>query len=119
MSFTLYGIPTCDTCRRAKKWFADRQIEFTWINTREQSPSTSQITMWVQTLGNKAMRNTSGKSYRSLPPEKKTWSDEQWIDAFTKDPMLLKRPLIEKDNTAVGTGFKGSDDDLMNRFGLS
>ena len=119
MSFTLYGIPTCDTCRRAKKWFTAQQIEFTWINTREQSPTRLQITMWVQTLGNKVMRNTSGKAYRSLQPEKKMWNDEQWIEAFTKDPMLLKRPLIVKDGIAIGTGFKGSDEELMKRFGLS
>jgi arsenate reductase (glutaredoxin) len=52
------------------------------------------------------MRNTSGQSYRALGDEKKTWTDEQWIEAFALDAMLLKRPLFVKDGTAVMVGFK-------------
>ena len=40
---------------------------------------------------------------------KKTWSDEQWIDAFSGDAMLLKRPLFVKDGEAVLVGFRAND----------
>ena len=118
MSFTLYGISTCDSCRKAKKWFDAQEIEYTWVDTRKIPPTKGQITRWVTTLGNKVMRNTSGGSYRALGEEKKTWSDSQWIEAFSKDPMLLKRPLIERGDTALSTGFRGSDDEIRTKFGL-
>jgi arsenate reductase (glutaredoxin) len=57
-------------------------------------------------LGSAPIRNTSGQSYRTLGDEKKTWTDEHWIEAFTQDAMLLKRPLFVKDGTAILVGFK-------------
>ena len=119
MSFNLYGISTCDSCRKAKKWFDAQGIDYTWVDTRKTPPTKAQITRWVTTLGNKVMRNTSGGAYRALGEEKKSWSDAQWIEAFSKDPMLLKRPLIEQDDTALSTGFKGSDDDIRAKLGLN
>ena len=118
MSFTLYGISTCDSCRKAKKWFEAQGVEYTWVDTRKVAPTKEQITSWVATLGNKVMRNTSGGSYRALGEEKKSWTDNQWIEAFTNDPMLLKRPLIERNDTALLTGFRGSDDDIRSKLGL-
>ena len=52
------------------------------------------------------MRNTSGQSYRALGEVKQSWTDEEWIDAFAKDAMLLKRPLFVKNGTAVLVGFR-------------
>lgn len=118
MSFTLYGISTCDSCRKAKKWFDAQEIEYIWVDTRKNPPTRTQITRWVTTLGNKVMRNTSGGAYRALGEEKKTWDDNQWIDAFSADPMLLKRPLIERNDAALLTGFRGSDDDIRSKLGL-
>ena len=118
MSFTLYGISTCDSCRKAKKWFDVQGIDYTWVDTRKSAPTKEQITSWIATLGNKVMRNTSGGAYRSLGEEKKTWDDKQWIEAFSNDSMLLKRPLIEHGSTAISTGFRGSDDEIRSKLGL-
>ena len=106
---TLYGIPTCNSCKKAMKWLNEQNISFTWINTRETPPSKEQITNWIASIGNKSLRNTSGGSYRNLPVDKKDWNDVQWAEAFSKDAMLLKRPLIEKDGVALCTGFRNSD----------
>ena len=118
MSFNLYGISTCDSCRKAKKWFEAQGIDYTWTDTRKNPPTKAQVTNWVTTLGNKVMRNTSGGAYRALGEQKKTWTDAQWIEAFSKDPMLLKRPLIEQNGTALSTGFRGSDADIRAKLGL-
>ncbi len=45
-------------------------------------------------------------SYRAIGEEKKTWSDaRRWIEEFSKDAMLLKRPLFVKEGKAVKVGF--------------
>ncbi len=102
----VYGIPTCGTCKKAFQWLAANGIEYEFINIKEQPPSRNMIQAWVKTLGYKPMRNTSGQSYRALGDQKDSWTEEQWIDAFSKDAMLLKRPLFVKDGTAVVVGFK-------------
>jgi arsenate reductase len=106
MTLQVYGIPTCGTCKKAIQWLALNGIAYEFINTKEQPPTRTLIQDWVNTLGSKSMRNTSGQSYRALGEAKSTWSDQQWIDAFAKDAMLLKRPLFVKAGKAVAVGFK-------------
>ncbi|MBE9223716.1 Spx/MgsR family RNA polymerase-binding regulatory protein [Cyanobacterium stanieri LEGE 03274] len=106
---SVYGIPNCGTCKKAMQWLEDNDIKYEFINTKENKPTKAMITDWVKSLGSKSMRNTSGMSYRALGEEKKTWSDEQWIEAFSEDAMLLKRPLFVKDGEAVLVGFRAND----------
>jgi arsenate reductase len=109
MTLQVYGIPNCGTCKKAIAWLTDQGIPYEFIDTKTHAPSRGQITDWVNTLGAKPMRNTSGMSYRALGPEKQTWDDAQWIDAFAQDAMLLKRPLFVKDGNAVLVGFRASE----------
>lgn len=109
MALQLYGIPTCNTCKKAMQWLNHHGIAYEFINTKEHPPTRKTIEEWVHTLGSKPMRNTSGQSYRALGDEKQTWTDDQWIDAFAQDAMLLKRPLFVKEGQAIMVGFKDSD----------
>ncbi|MBO3461354.1 Spx/MgsR family RNA polymerase-binding regulatory protein [Aetokthonos hydrillicola Thurmond2011] len=106
MSVKVYGIPNCGTCKKAFQWLKNNNIDYEFINTKENPPTYETIQNWVESLGSQAMRNTSGQSYRALGEEKKTWTDEQWVQAFASDAMLLKRPLFVKDEKAVLVGFK-------------
>ena len=118
MSIQVYGIPNCGTCKKAIQWLDFSNIEYEFIDTKERPPSRSQIADWVAALGNKALRNTSGQSYRSLGEEKQDWSDEQWVAAFAEDAMLLKRPLFVKNGTAVLTGFRDKGEVIRSKLGV-
>jgi arsenate reductase len=106
MSIQVYGIPNCGTCKKALMWLQSNSIEYEFINTKETPPKSEMIQNWMKSLGSAPMRNTSGQSYRALGDEKKNWTDQQWIDAFANDAMLLKRPIFVKDGTAVLVGFR-------------
>lgn len=118
MPIKVYGIPNCGTCKKALKWLQDNQVDYEFINTKEDPPNIDQITSWVETLGSKPMKNTSGKSYRALGEAKKTWTDEQWIVAFTQDAMLLKRPLFVKGDRVVLVGFRASEAVIKEKLGI-
>ncbi len=118
MSLKVYGIPNCGTCKKAFAWLESNGVDYEFINTKEQAPEKSQIEAWVAALTARPMRNTSGKSYRTLGEEKKEWSDAQWVDAFAADAMLLKRPLFEKDGNAVLVGFRAKEDEIRTKLGL-
>ena len=113
MSLKVYGIPNCGTCKKALAWLDDQSIDYEFINTKEAPPTKTMISQWVQALTARPMRNTSGLSYRALGEEKKEWSDEQWIEAFAEDAMLLKRPLFEKDGEAVMVGFRAKEEEKI------
>ena len=118
MSIKVYGIPNCGTCKKAFKWLEENNVDYEFINTKDNPPTEAMVAAWVDTLGNKPMRNTSGKSYRSIGEEKKTWSDEQWVKAFSEDAMLLKRPLFVKDDQAVLVGFRAKESEIKEKLGL-
>jgi arsenate reductase len=118
MSIQVYGIPNCTTCKKALKWLEDKGVEYNFINTKENPPTRETIQSWVDTLGAKPMRNTSGQSYRTLGDEKQTWTEKQWIEAFAKDAMLLKRPLFVKDGAALLVGFRDKEDVIREKLGL-
>jgi arsenate reductase (glutaredoxin) len=106
MSIKVYGIPTCSTCTKARKWLDQQGIDHTFVDTKIMPPDRETIQQWVETLGNKPLRNTSGLSYRAIGPEKDAWSDADWIVAFSQDAMLLKRPLFVQDGIASFVGFR-------------
>lgn len=109
MSLEVYGIPNCNSCKKACQWLDAQGLKYLFINTKENPPSHQMIQNWVKSLGSQSMRNTSGLSYRAIGDEKKTWDDDQWVNAFAQDAMLLKRPLFIKDGIAVMVGFKEKD----------
>ncbi|AFY38078.1 ArsC family protein [[Leptolyngbya] sp. PCC 7376] len=113
MALQIYGIPNCGTCKKALLWLDNNDVEYEFINTKERSPTKEMIAEWVIALTARPMRNTSGKSYRAIGEEKKTWTDEQWIEAFANDAMLLKRPLFVKDAKAVLVGFRAKEEVLQ------
>jgi arsenate reductase (glutaredoxin) len=116
MSLKVYGIPNCGTCKKAFEWLAVRKIDYEFVNTKEHPPARKMIQGWVEVLGAKSMRNTSGQSYRAIGEEKQTWTDAQWVDAFGKDAMLLKRPLFVKDDAAVMVGFRDKEDVILQKL---
>ncbi len=109
---TLYGIPNCGTVKKARAWLEARDVPYTFVNFRKEPPTAAAVEKWVEAVGSKPLRNTSGGSYRALGAEKKTWSDEQWASAFASDPMLIKRPVIERDGALLKVGFRGADDEI-------
>lgn len=96
MTANLYGIPNCDTVRKARKWLTDNGIDHQFIDVRENTPPKSQIAHWVMSLGAAKMVNKRSATWKSL-------SDADRNEAETGDsaavllanPTLIKRPVLE------------------------
>lgn len=116
MTLHVYGIPNCGTCKKAFQWLDDHNISYRFINTKDQPPTPQLVEAWVEALGSKPLRNTSGQSYRALGDQKQSWSDQQWIEAFANDAMLIKRPLFVKDGKAVMVGFREKQDVILEKL---
>jgi len=106
---TIYGIGSCDGCRKARKWLDAQSHPYTWVDVRKTPPAPERVARWVEVLGSKRLRNTSGGSYRALSADKKDWSEDRWAEAIAADPMLLKRPLLERDGEPLTAGFRDWD----------
>jgi arsenate reductase len=106
MRLVVWGIPNCGTVKKARAWLDERGHAHTFVDLRQTPPSSATITAWVKTFGVPSMKNTSGGSYRALPADKDTWSDERWVQAFAADPMLVRRPVVERDGQPLQVGWR-------------
>lgn len=104
--------PRCSTCKKAKKWLDDHNIEYTDRHIVEDNPSYDELKEWYEKSGLalKKFFNTSGTLYREMQLKEKlpAMSDEEKLKLLATDGMLVKRPLIVSDDAAL-TGFKEAE----------
>lgn len=109
MNITYYGYPKCTTCRKAKKWLADKELPFNEVNIAEAPPSKEVLQEMIDVSGLdiKKFFNVSGKIYRELNLKDKLpeMTDDEKVQLLSTDGMLIKRPIVYGDGK-VTVGFK-------------
>lgn len=99
--------PKCTTCKKAKKYLEEHNVEFTDRHIVENNPTEDELKEWIKRSGLpiKKFFNTSGMKYKELKLKDKLplMSEEDQILLLASDGMLVKRPLvIEEDRVLVG-----------------
>lgn len=101
--------PKCSTCKKAKKWLEEQKIDFIDRNIVNDNPTYDEIKKWHSISGQplKKFFNTSGLVYRDMKLKDKLpeMSEEEQLKLLASDGMLVKRPLIVKDDMVL-IGFK-------------
>ena len=107
MFFLCY--PKCSTCQKARKWLDERGIKYTERHIAEKNPTYDELKVWYQQSGLpiKKFFNTSGMLYKEqkLKDKLPDMSEEEQLRLLATNGMLVKRPLIVKENLVL-TGFK-------------
>ena len=68
---TLYGIPNCDTVKKARTWLAEQQKDFTFHDFKKQGLTEATIEQWLKHVGWETLVNKKGTTWRGLPDERK------------------------------------------------
>ena len=109
MSVLFVEYPKCTTCRRAKKFLQENNVEFIDRHIAEENPSKEELKTWLDKSGLKINKffNTSGVLYREmqLKDKVKTLSEDELLDMLATNGMLVKRPILVKEDTVL-VGFK-------------
>lgn len=109
---TFYAYPKCTTCRKAKKWLEQNEVEFNEIHIAENPPSKEELKKIYESSGMELRKffNTSGMVYRSLGLKDKlsSMSEEEQLELLASDGMLIKRPLAF-DGSKTTLGFNEAD----------
>ncbi|SNY91887.1 arsenate reductase [Cohaesibacter sp. ES.047] len=101
----LYGIKTCDTCRKALKAFEAAGKPVTFIDLRADGVSEEEIDRWIEAHGWEAVLNRRSTTWRGLCDADKTDVDADKAKALMlANPTLIKRPVFE-DQTGITIGF--------------
>lgn len=112
MSVLFVEYPKCTTCRKAKKFLTENNIEFIDRHIADENPTKEELKDWIAKSGlpiNKFF-NTSGVLYREmqLKDKVKVLPEDEFLDILASNGMLVKRPIVIKDNTVL-VGFKEAD----------
>jgi Spx/MgsR family transcriptional regulator len=93
---TLYGIPNCDSIKKARKWLEQQGIDYRFHDYRKDGLKREQLENWCAELGWQALLNKRGTTWRQLPEEIKVSVDEaKAIELMLAQPAMIKRPLLD------------------------
>jgi arsenate reductase len=96
MTITLYGIPNCDTVKKARAWLAERGVDYTFHDVKKEGADPDLVRAWVQALGWERVLNRNGTTFRQLEPEQKADLDaEKAIRLMVARPSCIKRPVVD------------------------
>lgn len=94
-STVVYGIPNCDTVRKARKWLAQHNVDYTFHDIRATPVSATVITQWLQQLGADVVINKRSTAWRQLSvSEQAASTNDEFVSLLQHYPTLMKRPLL-------------------------
>ena len=92
---TVYGIPNCDTIKKARRWLDDHDIEYTFHDYKKAGIDKATLQDWCAAVGYEALLNTRGTTWRKLDDGQKQGMNEQRaIALMLEQPSLIKRPVL-------------------------
>jgi Spx/MgsR family transcriptional regulator len=103
---TLYGIPSCDTVKKARLWLDDRGRAYVFHDYKKAGIDEARLRGWIDTVGWEALLNRAGTTFRKLPDADKAGLDAgKAVALMLAQPSMIKRPVIEHDRGLL-VGFK-------------
>ncbi len=103
MTPTMYGIPNCDTIRKARAWLAARGVDYAFHDYRKAGADAALLEGWAAQVGWEVLLNRAGTTFRKLPEADKAGLDRaRAIALMVAQPSLIKRPVLVADEIVVG-----------------
>jgi len=91
-----YGIPNCDTVRKARAWLGQRGIEYGFHDYRKEGADPAKLAAWSDAAGWETLLNRQGTTFRALPDADKADVDRaKALHLMQAHPSLIKRPVVE------------------------
>lgn len=103
----VYGIPNCDTVKRARAWLGAQGLEHQFHDFKKQGVPETQLDLWIQTLGWEPLVNTRGTTWRKLDEATRaSVSDAPSARALMlAQPSVIKRPVVQWADARLTVGF--------------
>jgi arsenate reductase (glutaredoxin) len=111
MSTTLYGIPNCDTVKKARAWLSEHGVAYTFHDFKKQGVPADALDQWQQAVGWERLLNRKGTTWRQLDEATRAGV----VDAASAHSLMLhqasviKRPVVQWASGAITVGFDAAD----------
>ena len=93
---TVYGIPNCDTVKRARAWLAERGLEVAFHDFKKQGVPADLLPTWLKAFGRDKLVNRVGNTWRKLDDATKAGvvDDAAATALMLAEPSVIKRPVV-------------------------
>lgn len=106
MTITLYGIPNCDTVKKARSWLDGQGIAYTFHDYKKAGADAGQLADWAASAGWEKVLNRAGTTFRKLDEAEKANLDaDKAVGLMAAQPSMIKRPIVEHPGGLL-VGFK-------------
>jgi len=113
MPITLYGIPNCDTVKKARTWLDARAADYVFHDYKKLGVPQQDLQRWMAALGWEALVNRKGTTWRKLDEAARA----KVVDASSAhallcaQPSVIKRPVVRWNDGRVTVGFEADEVD--------
>ena len=93
---TIYGIPNCDTMKKARRWLDANIVEYAFHDYKKLGVPEKNIKNWVKQAGWETVLNKRGTTWRKLDNKTRdTMDSDAAIKIMLENPSIIKRPVLE------------------------
>lgn len=107
MTTTFFGIPNCDTVKRARAWLADNGLEVAFHDFKKQGVPAAELPAWLKAFGRDRLVNRTGTTWRKLDDATKAAvvDDASATALMLAEPSVIKRPVVRWDDGSLTLSF--------------
>jgi len=92
----LFGIPNCDTVKKARTWLDANGIAYTFHDYKKEGADPARLAKWANAVGWEPLLNRVGTTFRKLDEADKADIDAaKALALMAAHPSLIKRPVVE------------------------
>lgn len=96
MTIQLYGIPNCDTVKKARAWLDANGRSYAFHDYKKEGADPARLSAWAEAVGWEVLLNRRGTTFRALPEADCAVTDAaQAVALMSAHPSLIKRPVVE------------------------
>ena len=101
-NLTLYGIPNCDTVKKARAYLDGRGLGYHFHDYKKAGVTAADLERWSEVVGWERLLNKAGTTFKKLPDADKADIDAaKAIALMVANPSMIKRPVVEGGKTLL------------------
>ncbi|AKQ40898.1 ArsC family transcriptional regulator [Aurantiacibacter atlanticus] len=107
----IYGIPNCDTVKKARKWLDAQGVEYIFHDYKKEGVDADNLARWADRCGWEVLLNRRGTTFRKLDDAQKAdITRDRALALMVEYPSMIKRPVAEtQDGDRIVVGFNASE----------
>jgi Spx/MgsR family transcriptional regulator len=111
MTYKLYGIPNCNTVKKARSWLEAHDATYEFHDFKKHGVTQALLSDWLKQIGWQKLLKKTGPTWGQLPDAVKAsiMDDASALALMLEKPNIIKRPVLERKGKVLATGFSGTD----------